>query len=104
MDPNAPDAEDSNMLRALYGEDPFRFFILMKEEAFPSPKAREEFLDQMLQYIPAGVEIELVVLHPGVQLGWHTYLGINTELKGYVPAVIGDNSSIHFDTMIGGNE
>ena len=104
VDPNSADAGDSDMLRRLYGEDPFRFFALMGDDVFPTTKAREEFIEQMRHYIPAGVEMELVVLRPGVQLGWHTYLGINTVLKGYVPAVIGENTSIHFDTMIGGNE
>lgn len=104
VDPNTADAGDSDMLRRLYGDDPFRFFVLMEEDVFPTAQARQDILEQMRHYIPAGVEMELVPLRPGVQLGWHTYLGINTVLKGYVPAVIGENTSIHFDTMIGGNE
>ena len=104
VDPNSADAGDSEVLRQLYGDDPFRFFILMDESVFPTVQDREHFLTQMRHYIPAGVEMELIALRPGVQLGWHTYLGINTVLKGYVAAVIGENTSIHFDTMIGGNE
>ena len=103
VDPNASDTGDSDMLRQLYGENPFCFFALMEEEALPTAQDREDFVEQMKYNIPAGVEMELVVLRSGVQLGWHTYLGINTMLKGYVPAVIGDNTSIYVDTMIGGN-
>ena len=104
VDPNTADAGDSDMLRRLYGEDPLRFFVLMGEDALPTAQEREDLIEQMKYNIPAGVEMELVVLRNGVQLGWHTYLGINTVLKGYVPAVIGDNTSIYVDTMIGGNE
>lgn len=104
VDPNTADAGNSDMLRQLYGDNPFRFFVFMEEDALPTVQAQEEFIEQMKRYIPAGVEMELVALRQGVQLGWHTYLGINTVLKGYVPAVIGDNTSIYVDTMIGGNE
>ena len=104
VDPNTADAGDSDMLRRLYGEDPLRFFVLMEEDALPTVQEREDLIEQMKYNIPAGVEMELVILRNGVQLGWHTYLGINTVLKGYVPAVIGDNTSIYVDTMIGGNE
>ena len=104
VDPNSPDAGDSDMLRRLYGEDAFRFFVLLDGEVLSTVQARERFLEQMRDYIPAGVEMQLVPLTPGIQLGSHTYLGINTVLKGYVPAVIGENMSIRFDTMIGGEE
>ena len=104
VDPNTPDAGNSDMLRQLYGDDPFRFYVLMEEDVLPTAQARQDFVAQMRNYIPAGVEMELVPLRPSIQLGWHTYLGINTVLKGYVPAVIGENTSIHFDTIIGGNE
>ena len=104
VDPNSPDSGDSDMLRELYGDNPYRFFALMDENALPTAQEREALIEQMRHYIPAGVEMELVTLRNAVQLGWHTYLGINTVLKGYVPAVIGDNTSIYVDTMIGGNE
>lgn len=103
VDANIGDAGSSDTLRELYGDDPFRFFVLMNEDIIPTAQARQDVIEQMRHYIPAGVEMELVMLRPGVQLGWHTYLGINTVLKGYEPAVIGENTSIHFDTMIGGN-
>lgn len=103
VDPNSADAGDSDMLRQLYGEDPFRFFVLLDASVFPTVKDKEKFISQMRHYIPAGVEMELVTLRPGVQLGWHTYLGINTVLNGYVAAVIGDNAGINYDMMIGGN-
>ena len=104
VDPNTSDAGNSDTLRQLYGDNPFQFFVLMEEKALPSAQAIEEFVEQMKRYIPAGVEMKLVVLRDGVQLGRHTYLEINTVLKDYVSAVIGDNTSIYVDTMIGGNE
>lgn len=104
VDPNSPNGGESEMLRKLYGDDPYRFFVLISEDAFPTVQAREQMVEQMQRYIPAGVEMELIPLRRGVQLGWHSYLGINSEMEGYVSAVIDDNTSIHFDTMIGGEE
>ena len=37
-----------------------------------------------------------------VQLDWHTYLGINSRVGGYVPAAIDEQVTIHYDTTIGG--
>lgn len=52
--------------------------------------------------IPAGMSLELVLLKQCVQLDWHTYLGINSRVGSYVPAVIDENVTIHYDTTIGG--
>ena len=104
VDPNRPDCANSALYRRLYGENPYQFFILLPEDAFHSRAQMEAFLERMQRLIPAGTEFELVLLKRCVQLDRHTYLGVNTMVSDYVPAVIDENTTIHYDTMIGGNE
>lgn len=102
VSPNRPDCCDPALYRRLYGDDPYRFFVLMDEDAFADRQEMERFLRRMEKLIPAGTELELVLLKAGVQLGGHTYLGLNSKVGGYVPAAINQNISIQYDTMIGG--
>jgi len=102
VSPNRPDCSDPVLYRKLYGEDPYRFFVLMEENAFSGQREMEQFLQKMEDRIPAGTELELVLLKQSIQLGWHTYLGLNSRVGGYVPAVVDQNITIHYDTMIGG--
>lgn len=51
---------------------------------------------------PAGMTMQMIQLKPCVQLDWHTYLGINSQVGGYVPAAIDEQVTIHYDTTIGG--
>ena len=39
---------------------------------------------------------------PCVQLVWHTYMGINAQVGGYVPAAFDEQVTTHYDTTIGG--
>lgn len=103
VDPNRPDCANSALYRELYGENPYKFFVLLGEDTFESHEQMEEFLTKMRGLIPAGTEFELVLLKRCVQLDWHTYLGVNAMVSDYVPVVIDENKTIHYDTMIGGN-
>ena len=102
VSPNRPDCRDPVLYRRLYGEDPYRFFILLPEDTFPGQREREQFQRDMEQVIPAGMTMQMIQLKPCVQLDWHTYLGINARIGGYVPAVIDEQATIHYDTTIGG--
>lgn len=104
MDPNDPSCINPAVHRRLYGDDPFRFFVLLDEDSFPSRDRMEEFLVQMEGRIPAGLSLELVLLKRCVQLDWHTYLGINSVVGSYTPAALDETMTIHFDTMIGGHD
>ena len=104
VDPNAPTCINPAVNRTLYGEDPFKFFVLLEEDTFPSRDRMEDFLEQMDLLIPAGMELKLVLLKKCIQLDWHTYLGINSSVGSYNPAAIDENTTIHFDTMIGGDD
>lgn len=104
VDPNRPGCANSALYRRLYGENPYQFFILLPEDAFKSRAQMERFLTRMGGLIPAGTQFELVLLKRCIQLDRHTYLGVNTMVGGYTPVVIDENTTIRYDTMIGGNE
>ena len=102
VSPNRPDCKDPELYRRLYGEDPYRFFVLLPEDAFSSQRERQQFQRDMEEVIPAGMTMQMIQLKPCVQLDWHTYLGINSQVGGYVPAAIDEQVTIHYDTTIGG--
>ncbi len=104
VDPNAPDCPNPALYRRLYGEEPYRLFVLLPQDTFQSRSAMERFLDGMAELLPAEVEMQLVLLKPCVQLDRHTYLGLNSTIAGYVPAVIDGSTPIHYNTTIGGSE
>ncbi len=104
VDPNDPACSDPELYRRLYGDDPFRFFLLLPQGTFAEQKQMERFLEQLEEFTPAETTPELVLLKPCVQLDWHTYLGLNSQIGAYVPAIINESVTIHYDTTIGGEE
>lgn len=102
VDPNSPACSNPAVCRRLYGDDPFRFFVLLAEDTFPRRDNIRDFLERMRLLIPAGTELELILLKNCIQLDWHTYLGVNSFVGTYVPVMVDENTTIHFDTVIGG--
>lgn len=101
--PDRPECRDPEVYRRLYGEDPYRFFVLLPGGTFKSQSQRERFQEKMEDLIPAGMTMQMIELKECVQLDWHTYLGINSRVSGYVSAAINEQVTIHYDTTIGGN-
>lgn len=104
VSPNRPDCTDPALYRRLYGDDPYRFFVLLPEDTFQSQKERKQFQQTMEELIPAGIQMQMIQLKQCVQLGWHTYLGVNSRVGGYIPAAIDEQVTIHYDTTIGGTD
>lgn len=102
VSPNRPGCRDSELYRRLYGEDPYRFFVLLPEDTFSSQQERRRFQREMEELIPAGLQMQMIQLKQCVQLDWHTYLGVNSRVGSYVPAAIDEQVTIHYDTAIGG--
>ena len=102
VDPNDPSCKDPELYRKLYGDDPYRFFLLLPQDTFSEQRQMEDFLERLEELVPAETEPELVLLKPCVQLDWHTYLGVNSRIGDYVTAVIDETVTIHYDTTIGG--
>jgi phage tail-like protein len=102
VDPNGPDCPDSGLYRRLYGENPYRFFILLPEDTFPDSEALELFTNRLGGMIPANTSFVTIPLALSVQLDRHSYLNINSMVSGYTPAVIDESRAINFDMTIGG--
>ena len=102
VDFNDRDCPNPKLYQKLYGDDPYRFFLLFPQDTFESQLEIERFLEWMQDLIPAGTELELVMLKPCVQLDWHTYLGINSSIGSYIPAQLNEMTAIHYDATIGG--
>lgn len=102
VNPNDPECRNPDLYRKLYGEDPYRFFLLLPQGTFAQRRDMERFLERMRDRIPAETSMELVILRPCVQLDWHTYLGVNSQIGDYIPASIDESMTLHYDTTIGG--
>ena len=104
VDPNDPACSDPELYRRLYGDDPYRFFLVLPQGTFANQQQMEHFLEQLQEFVPAETTPELIMLKPSVQLDGHTYLGQNTNIEEYVTAVINESVTIHNDMTIGGND
>ena len=102
VSPNRPDCTDPTLYRRLYGDDPYRFFVLLPEDTFANQSQREQFQREMEGLIPAGMQMQMIQLKQCIQLDWHTYLGVNSRVGSYMSAAIDEQVTIHYDTTIGG--
>lgn len=66
----------------LYGDDPYSFFIFLSEDAAGDQEQMREIEMLVERYKPAHTKAHFVVLKECVILDRHTYLGLNTILKG----------------------
>ena len=85
-----------------FSDGALRSARLLPEDTFSSQQERVRFQQSMADRLPAGVSMQLVQLKQCVQLDWHTYLGVNSRVGGYVAAAIDEQVTIHYDTTIGG--
>ncbi|MDR0936800.1 MAG: hypothetical protein LBM98_08980 [Oscillospiraceae bacterium] len=88
IDPNSRSCPDSALYRALYGDNPYKFFILLDSDTFNDRSDRERFISKMETLIPAGTEFETVMLRHNIRLDSHCYLGYNSYISGYIPAAL----------------
>jgi phage tail-like protein len=89
-------------LKRLYGREPGRFTLLVKEEYLSSARDYQAMEQLVREAAPAWMEAKLVPLRPCIQLGDYTYLGINSRLGQYRPLKLDGLSAIPF-TVIGGS-
>ena len=64
VDPNDPECRNPALYRRLYGEEPYRFFLLLPQGTFQKQRDMERFLERMRRLTPAETEMELVLLKP----------------------------------------
>jgi len=99
VDPNSPTCPDSALYRRLYGDNPFKFFILLDESAIKTNEDAQNLSHRMLAYVPAGLDFELVALKHHIQLDGYCYLGINSHIGGFTAATVGESAAIVYDTI-----
>lgn len=80
----------------LYGDEPYRFVLLVKEEHLASEKDYQALLCVVGQMKPAHMEVRLVPLRQRLILGESTYLGINSALRGSEPVRLDGHSALAF--------
>ncbi|MCR4745448.1 MAG: hypothetical protein K5894_09505 [Lachnospiraceae bacterium] len=104
VNPHSGECADPEMYERLYGDDPFTFFVLLPENTFKSREEKETFINNMNDMVPAGRRMELIILKQGIQLDWHSYLGVNSMVGDYTTVKIDENITLQFDTVIGGDD
>ncbi|MDR1217181.1 MAG: hypothetical protein LBJ99_01190 [Oscillospiraceae bacterium] len=100
VDPNSRDCPDSELYRRLYGENPYKFFILLDSDTFTGRDDRETFINAMGDLIPAGMEFEAVMLRRRIRLDEHCYLGHNSYISSYIPAALSGDVNVLYDVII----
>lgn len=74
---------DKKLLEQLYGNDPYKFQVIVREESVPSVREYRTLTKIIREVKPAHMELELIVLKPYIFLNRHTYTGINSVLGEY---------------------
>lgn len=85
------------------GKDPHCFTLFLKESAIADARSYLAVERIIREGKPADMEVNLVPLRPCLFLDQDTYLGINSRLNGYGPAVIGPEAAFDF-VVLGGVE
>lgn len=70
-------------LERLYGNDPYSFCVIIKEEQLSSGEQYRSLLKIIEEAAPANMRPELIVLKPYIFLSRHSYMEINSVLGGY---------------------
>lgn len=96
------ESKDRDIYRELFGDNPFKFFILLPEEALHEVKNLDLFLAKLKSNIPAHTEAGIIRLKQGTILGKHSYLGVNSLVGEYTYGRVGGNNELSYDTLMGG--
>lgn len=93
--------ETPYLVEAEPGEDPHWFTLFLKESVIADARSYRAVERIIREGKPADMEVNLVPLRPYLFLDRDTYLGINSRLNGYGPAVIAPESAFDF-VILGG--
>lgn len=69
-------------------DQPYCFFLFIVERAVPDRKGYKTLLQVIRESVPAHMEVKLVILRPYLFLNQDSYVGINSVLGAYCPAVL----------------
>lgn len=97
------ESRDREIYEELFGTNPYKFYLLLPEDALDRVQNINSFLKKLNDNIPAHTEVGIIRLKQGIILGKHTYLGVNSRVGRYTYGKVDENIEISFDTLIGGN-
>jgi len=92
--------EIKQLMSQLYGQDPYGFAVLVKQEMVPTAAqvaALQRIIDDEK---PAFTDARLVILQPWIYMDMHSYLGINTYLSELTLLRLDNKSSVPFSSVI----
>lgn len=90
----------SQVLKKIYGDHPYYFYVLIKPNTIKSEKERIMLQKILDEEKPAFTEAKLIVLEPWIYLDMHSYLNINTYLTERSLLRLNDHSYLPSDTVI----
>jgi phage tail-like protein len=89
-----------DLLIELYGDDPYCFNVLVKQEWLESTQDLLTVQKILREEKPAFTEARLVILQPWIFMDMHTYLGVNTYLSELTTLCLDEGSYIPFGTVL----
>ncbi|MGN0686689.1 MAG: hypothetical protein ACI4KA_01120 [Oscillospiraceae bacterium] len=95
--------KDKEVYLRLFGNDPYKFFVLLPEKTFADIHDANLFMEKLKMRVPAYTEPEVVIIHNNVILDKHTYLGVNSMLSGYTYAHTDVGTRISNEIILGGS-
>lgn len=97
------EGKDREVYKRLFGEDPYKFFIILPENVFADTHESNIFMEKLRRNIPAYTEAEVIISKDSIILEDHTYLGVNTVISRYSTANIDAGTRISHDIILGGS-
>lgn len=91
--------ENEALLEHLYGNDPYRFQVIVKEEDVPTVREYQTLIKIIEEVKPAYMELELIVLKPYIFLNQHTYMGMNSVLGEYKDLSLDGGAMVSFSVL-----
>ncbi|MGI5912273.1 MAG: phage tail protein [Syntrophomonadaceae bacterium] len=92
--------EIKQLMTQLYGQNPYGFTILVKQEVVPTTAHMVALQNIIDEEKPAFTEAKLVVLQPWIYMDMHSYLGINTYLSELSLLRLDNKASVPFSSVI----
>lgn len=96
------EGKDCEVYERLFGNDPYKFFVLLPEKTFADTHEANIFTERLKDRIPAYTEAAVIILKKNVILDSNTYLDMNSVVNGYSCAEA-DLGSIGGDIILGGS-
>ena len=98
------EGKDRETYRRLFGDNPYKFFVIMPEGVFSGQHEANLFMQRLKKRIPAHTEAEIIIAKRNVILEDHTYLGENSVLGDFAQAAMDAGNILSHDIILGGVE